>query len=152
MKPFAPAIFVLLLSFTSFTTSAQKTVSAKQAFFNAYPAVINCNTGEIAKIFNTTENQAVSIPLSGNFSFTGTVTSSVIKYSNLQTVIIKSSLFDNAVFSISKRTNPDNSISYVGRILNQSYRDGYELKQTASGNYKLIKIETGNRIQDCSQP
>ena len=65
----------------------------------------------------------------------------------MQSAIIRSPVFNNAIFHISKRTNPDNSITYVGRIINQNYFDGYELKIDAFGNYHLIKIETDNVIQ-----
>ena len=75
----------------------------------------------------------------------------VVKYSNLQSAVIKSPAFHNSIFSISKITNKDNSISYVGRIVNKNYFDGYELKKNAAGNYQLIKMETDRVIQDCSQ-
>ena len=69
----------------------------------------------------------------------------------MQTVIIKASFFDDAIFALSKITNADNSISYVGRIITKKYFDGYQLIKDELNNYQLIKIETDNVIQDCSQ-
>ena len=150
MKPLASACCMLLFSMTFLITSAQS-VAPGRAFFTAYPDVINCNSAALDNIFNAEENETVNIPLATGFSFAGTVTCNVIKYSNLQSVIVKSPAFGNAIFSISKRTNPDNSITFVGRILNQSYTDGYELKCDAKGNYRLIKIQLANVIQTCTQ-
>ena len=52
------------------------------------------------------------------------------------------------MFSVSKRTNDDNSITYVGRIVNDKYSDGYELKSDSAGNYFLTKINMSEILQD----
>ena len=54
----------------------------------------------------------------------------------------------NSLFSISKRINDDNTITYVGRIINEKYADGYELKKDNYGNYTFNKIKTEELIQD----
>lgn len=141
---------MLLLILTTSVAFSQNNAASKPALFASYPNVINCNASELNRAFSIAGNQAVTLSLAGGFSFTGNVTSNVVKYSNLQTVVIKSPLFNNAIFHLSKRTNPDNSISFVGRIINQEYNDGYELKQDAAGNYQLRKIETEKVIQTCS--
>ena len=50
--------------------------------------------------------------------------------------------------SISKRIDDDNTITYVGRIINEKYADGYELIKDKSGNYSFNKIKTADLIQD----
>ena len=50
--------------------------------------------------------------------------------------------------AISKRTNDDNSISYVGRIINEKFADAYELKINTDGNYYLNKIKLYDILQD----
>ena len=149
MKPFASVLLMLLFFISALTLQAQKTI-IRQPLFSSYPNIINCNALELTRIFNATGNQSIDVALSPAFSFAGTVISNTIKYSNLQTVLIKSPLLSNTIFSISKRTDVDNGITYVGRIINQSYSDGYELKKDIAGNYRLVKFETGKVIQDCS--
>jgi hypothetical protein len=73
-----------------------------------------------------------------------------MKYQNLQSVLIRSEQFENALLQVSKITNNDKSISYVGRIINQNALDGYEIKKDLANNYRLQKFETKSILQDCS--
>ena len=90
-------------------------------------------------------------PFSDNFSFGGDVISKVTKYANLQSAVVKSPSFNNTIFNITKRINSDNSVTYIGHIVNKNYFDGYELKKKANGLYQLIKFETDRVLQDCRQ-
>ena len=144
MKNFSLYLCTLLFSLSGF---CQQPGAVKPKLFNNFPDIINCSVSELAGIFNSAEGQNINLSFSNNFIFGGTVISKVTKYSNLQSAIIKSPVFNNAIFHISKRTNPDNSITYVGLIINQNYFDGYELKIDAFGNYHLTKIETDKVIQ-----
>ena len=123
----------------------------KPSQFSNFPDVINCTVTELDKVFSLTPGQPVSLSFSDNFIFNGAVTGNTVKYNNLQGANIKSPFFHNSLFNISKRVNDDNSITYVGRIINRNYFDGYELRKNTDGNYQLIKIETDKVIQDCSQ-
>ena len=149
MKRLTPYALALLLCLTSKIGFSQNATKPKQ--FSNYPAVINCTEAEISKVFTSLTGQNINLSFSDNFSFGGAVISNVIKYSNLQSANIKSPVFNNSIFNISKRINNDNSITYVGRIINRDYFDGYELKKNAAGNYQLIKIETDKVIQNCTQ-
>ena len=148
MKHLAPYAFVLLC-LTSTTGFSQTGTKPKQ--FSNYPDVINCSEAELSKVFTAAAGQNISLAFSDNFSFAGPITSLVVKYSNLQSANIKSPLFNNSLLNISKRTNEDNSITYVGRIVNMDYFDGYELTKNTNGNYQLIKFETDRVIQHCKQ-
>ncbi len=150
MRPLTTTALLLLFTITGVTAFSQKGQTNKPALFSAYPDVINCNVSELGRAFNEAVNQSVSLSLTNNFSFSGTISSNVVKYSNLQSVVIRSAAFGKAIFHLSKRTNPDNSITYVGRIIDQDYSDGYELKLDAAGNYQLRKIEIERVIQHCS--
>lgn len=149
MKRLTPYVLALLLCTISTMGFSQTAAKPKQ--FNSFPDVINCSEAEFSKIFTSSPGLSISLSFSDNFSFAGPVTSNVIKYSNLQTANVKLPTFNNSIFNISRRINKDNSITYVGRIINRDYFDGYELKKDVAGNYKLIKIETDKVIQDCSQ-
>ena len=149
MKRFAAIAIMLLLIFVTTTGFSQTAPKPKQ--FSNFPDVIICTEAELSGIFNTATGQNISISFSDNFSFSGNVVNNVVKYSNLQSAVIKSPAFHNSIFSISRITNKDNTVSYTGRIVNKDYFDGYELKKDAAGNYRLIKMETDQVIQDCKQ-
>ncbi len=147
LAPYACALLCTLFATTAFSQGSA--VKPKQ--FDNYPKVINCSPAELGRAFTFSKGQSASLSFSDNFSFSGSVTDNTVKYSNLQTVVLRSPAFNNSVFAISKRIEADNSITYVGRIINKNYFDGYELKRDLSGNYQLIKIETDKVIQDCAQ-
>ena len=151
MKHLAPYAMLLSLSSISLTGLSQNNNTPKPKQFSNFPDIINCSEPELSNIFNVSTGQSISLSFSDNFLFAGNVTSNVVKYSNLQTAVIKSPVFNNTIFSVSKIINKDNSISYLGRIINKEYFDGYELKRNAAGNYQLVKIETDLVIQDCRQ-
>ncbi len=141
---------LMLCLYISAAAHAQNLPATKPSLFNNFPGKINCSEQELSKAFTATASQDISLSFSDNFIFSGRVSSNVVKYSNLQTVIIKSPVFGDAIFVLSKIINADRSTSYIGRIINQKYFDGYELKKDASNNYQLIKIETDKVIPDCS--
>ena len=151
MKKPVPYVLLLLFTFFTLTGFSQTNTSFKPRQFNNFPDVINCSEAALSSIFNSFQGQPVSLSFSDNFLFSGSITSNIVKYGNLQTAVVKSPVFNNSVFSVSKIINKDNSVSYLGRIINKNYFDGYELKKNASNNYQLIKIETDKVMQDCSQ-
>lgn len=99
------------------------------------------------KIFTTASGSNLQLTFQG-ITFQGTIINSIQKYSNLRSALIKADNFNGTILGISKRTNTDNSITYVGRILNDQYADGYELKSDANGNYFLNKIKLDELLQD----
>jgi len=149
MKQLAAYALLFCFSFISVKGFSQNSNGSKPKQFSNFPDVINCSEATLSNIFNAAAGQNVSLAFSDNFSFSGSVTSNIVKYSNLQTAVVRSPFFNNSIFSVSKIINKDNSVSYLGRIINKSYFDGYELKRNAAGNYQLIKIETDRVIPDC---
>jgi hypothetical protein len=151
MKRLAPYALMLLVALQAATGFSQNPNGSKPKQFSSYPDVINCTEAELSRVFNGTAGQDISLNFSNDLMFSGKITSNLVKYSNLQSVVVKSPAFNNSILNISKRTNQDNSITYVGRIINVDYFDGYELKKNVAGNYQLIKIETDKVIQPCFQ-
>lgn len=131
--------------FCASTTKAQNSLALN--LFDNYSNKINCPVSELDKIFNLAQGNTVSLSFSANTNFTGTIGSSVQRYQNLKSVVIKLNGLQGAIFNISKRTNQDNTITYVGRIINQNFADGYELIKDATG-YLLTKIKTDDVMQD----
>lgn len=148
MKHYAPYALSFLFSCLVMTGFSQNNGS-KPKQFNNFPNTINCSEQEISKIFNATPGQLISLAFSNNFTFSGSVKNNIVKYANLQTAIVVSPDYSNTIFSVSKITNADGSISYIGRIINKNYYDGFELKKNELGNYQLIKMETDRVMPDC---
>ena len=121
---------------TSYNTEAQVQTSKRQAYFNRY-----------ADKLPTPEGGKVKINFA-DFSFNGIVTSSIKRYDNLYSVIVKAPGLNNTLFSVSKRINADKTVSYVGRIINENYADGYQLRKENNGHYAMNKVRTDALIED----
>ena len=147
MKTFTKACMLFLLLAITYNSKAQRT-DPRPKLFNGVENKITYPKAELEKVFTKTKGSQYKISLPGNFNFTGTVVSSVQRYDNLKSFLIKSDVLNGAIFSVSQRINEDNSISYTGRIINEKYSDGYELKADANGNYSLNKINMDELLQD----
>ena len=139
-----PLCIMVLIS--SFSTQAQILTSNRQNYFYKYADQLPTATSELEKIFTKPEGAKVKINFD-NFSFNGIVTSSIKRYDNLYSVVIKAPGLDNTILAISKRINNDRTISYVGHIINRKYADGFELKES-NGNYSMNKVRTDALIED----
>jgi len=138
---------VMLFGLLLCMAGAKAQSSQAPHLFDAFPNTISCNIIELERIFSIPEGTNVQIVLSTNFIYRGSILNSIQRYSNLKSVLIKSSNFDAAMFSISRRVNDDNTITYVGRILNKNYADGYELIKQGN-SFILNKIELKEILQD----
>src|SRR5437764_4609213 len=114
----AALLCILLFSFNG---SKAQEADRRPQLFTVFSNTISFPKPELEKAFNTTEGQVIKLSLGNNFSFTGTVTSSVQSFDNLQSVIIRLDFLDNSVLGLSKRINDDKSVSYIGRIINPKY-------------------------------
>ena len=138
------------LTFCLMTVAGFSQTPSKPAIFANYPDQIDCSPAQFSNAFNFTEGQAITLSFPSNFTISGRVISNEVKYSNLQTMTIQVPDFDNAVFHLSKQINDDNSVTYVGRIMNKNAADGYRIIKDAAGNYKFQKLETAKVLQECN--
>ena len=151
MSPVKRCMFLLMLCLTTAAVHAQQTKARPIAAFSKLSSTISISETTLSGAMQMSKGQEVAVGLSHEFNFPGTVLSNENVYKNLQTLIIKSSLYNNSLLQISKQINDDKSITYVGRIFNPGGSDGYGLKQTADGSYHLEKFETASILQDCHQ-
>ena len=151
MKHFTASLCLVLLTLFAVTGNSQNRQAIHLSLFAGFPTTINCTETQLSSLFTATKGQNIQLSLANNFTLSGPVTSNLVKYSNLQTIIIKLPGFKNTLFSLSKQTDQNNNNTYVGRILNPLYADGYELKRDAKGNYQLIKIDVEKILVNCSQ-
>ena len=150
MKSLSKPMFALLLCLTTISGISQSSESIKPKIFAGFPNTINCSVSEFSNAFTATEGQHIILSFSDNFKFSGTVISNIVKYSNLQSLTIRSDQSDKTIFHLSKQINQDNSISYVGRIINPTAADGYQIKKDLSGNYKFEKTDADKVLQTCN--
>ncbi len=144
MKTPKKIMLIVLCSILTATSFAQ----TKQKLYAEYPETISLSKTIITDAFSYNTGTAVSISLSSNFKFAGTVISNQQKYDNLQTIMIRSSENNESIFQISKITNKDKSISYAGLIINNNAADGYIIKNN-NGIYSLQKFESGKILEPC---
>jgi len=145
------SMLLLMLCLTTAAVHAQQPQAVPIAAFINFSNTIPVSETTLSGAMQLSKGQDVAVGLSQEFNFPGTVISNENVYHNLQTIIIKSSIYNNSLLQISKQINEDKSISYVGRIFNPGGADGYGLSKTADGAYQLQKFETAIILQDCHQ-
>jgi len=150
MKSLSKLSFTLLLCLTTAASFSQTLPATKPRIFGNYPNTINCSVSEFSNAFTAAEGQRIILSFSDNFTFSGTIISNVVKYSNLQSITIRSDQSEKTIFQLSKQINDDNSVSYVGRILNPTASDGYKIKRDDAGNYQFEKISAETVLQECN--
>lgn len=136
-----------ILVMVSSACSSQVRTSGRTTYFSRYSDRLPANESELETAFSTPEGGKVRINF-GDFSFKGIVTTSVKRYENLQSIIIKSPDLNNTLLSLSKRINDDKTVSYIGHIINERSADGFELRKEKQGSYVLNKIKTDALIED----
>ena len=139
------ALCIIILTY-SYSAQAQILTSNRQNYFSKVAEKLPTATSELEKAFTIPEGAKVKINFA-DFSFEGIVTSSIKRYDNLYSVVVKAPGLNNTLLAISKRINDDKTISYVGRIINQKYADGFELREN-NGTYSMNKIRTDALIED----
>lgn len=147
MKIIYKAMALCILIMYSYASEAQVLTSSRQNYFDRYAQELPTPVTELNKAFTTSEGAKVKINFA-DFSFNGIVVSSIKRYDNLYSVIVKAPGLDNTILSISKRINPDKTVSYIGHIINQKYADGFELRKDNNGNYAMNKIKINALIED----
>lgn len=142
----AAVLFILLISFNNI--KGQVVSERRPQLFSTFAKNINFPKAELEKIFNTPEGRTIKLSLGENVGFSGVITSSIQRYPNLKSVVVKLNNLDNTIFGISKRTNDNNSITYIGRMINTKYADAFVVKADANGNYFMNKTNTADLIED----
>lgn len=113
----------------------------KPKLFQSLPDVIPVKMNNITSLFGAEVGRPVSLSISDatNFQFEGSIVSSVSKYDNaVQSIVIRSTNYPGAGFTISKITDASGSISYTGRIISMQHGDLYELKND-NNQFVLVK-------------
>lgn len=144
---FRPLLLAMGLITCTYCFSQQ--TGKKQKLFDKFPEKVQITESVLKSTLSANVGQQLNIDLGSDFIFRGTVSSNLKQLDNLQTVVIKVENFSNSTFAVSKIINKDGSSSFVGRILNLTANDGYEIRRDNGGSYFLQKIETDKILQTC---
>lgn len=109
--------------------------------FNNLPDKIPFNPDSFLGLQNTQAGASISISLSDEnlIPFEGTMVSSVSRNEGkIQSIVIKSTNYNGATFSMSKIINADGHVIYTGRLMSFQHGDLYILKHS-EGRYLLVK-------------
>jgi hypothetical protein len=113
----------------------------KPKLFDGLPEKIRLSADDLNGLFSTALGRAATLQLSDDtrFRFEGEVVSSANQAGNsTQSLVIRSTNFNGATFTISKTTGANGTVSYRGRIISFKHGDLYEL-QSQNGQYMLVK-------------
>ena len=111
----------------------------KPKLFKDLPDRINVPLKNFDNVFDVEVGKSVDLPFASNFQFTGTVVSKAEDVaSNVKSIVIKSTNKVGATLALSRMINPDNTITYRGRIMSFKHGDAYEIANE-NGSYYLVK-------------
>lgn len=113
----------------------------KPKLFSQLPDKIPVHILDLQSLVNTEAGKDVSLTLEKNTSsdFSGKVVSAASKYNNsIRSVVIRSSNFNGATFTLSSSILANGTVKFTGRIISLQHGDLYEL-QKQNDQYILIK-------------
>lgn len=148
MKNFCTAAFCVCITLYGLSASAQnnkipinKPDYSKPMLFAKLPDKIPVSNDELNSLFSTSLGRSVSVNMkdSHGLKFEGEVISTASKYENsIQSLVIRSTNYNGARFTISKITNAEGVVTYTGRIMSMQHGDLYELQKEAD-KFVLVK-------------
>lgn len=146
MKKYSKTLLAVLLSTASIAGYSQVN-DVRPKLYASLPQSINIDQTKFENALSSAEGKEITLQLSPEFTFTGTVMSNFTKYNNLHTVMVRSNENATSILQITLVQN-DNNSSYVGRIINSNAADGFEIKNN-NGVYSLQKFETLKLLDPC---
>ena len=146
MKKYSKTLLAVLFSVATIASFAQ-IQDRRPKKYASLPELINIDKSIFGNVLDAPEGKEISLRLSDQFTFTGTVISNFTKYKKLHTVMVRSAENASSILQITL-INSDNNISYSGRIINSNAADGYEIKNN-NGSYSLQKFETLKILDPC---
>jgi len=128
------ALFALLGLSSLFASAQEERIPInepdynKPRLFSDLPEKMNVTISDMESLFDLPLGTPVMAKLSKSFPFKGTIVSkSGTTGSSLQSVVIRSTTRQGAVFTLSKIASPDGNFIYRGRIVSRESIDAYEI-------------------------
>ncbi|MEO5945293.1 MAG: hypothetical protein ABIP79_00640 [Chitinophagaceae bacterium] len=147
LRTHAVCVCISLMSLSSFAqTNSKPPINEpdynKPRLFDNLPERIPVNINNISSLFNSAIGVEVGKGISENpstFRIEGQViANSLTNNDKQQNVVIRSTNYNGAGFTISKTIDADGAVTYNGRLINLKYGDLYLLEKDKEG-YTLVK-------------
>ncbi len=147
MKNLCTISMCVLLAINGITVNAQTRIPLnepdlnKPKLFSNLPEKILVNASDLDAYFTTQVGNSTQLNLAPgmNQKFEGNLVSRSDRSTDgVQTAIIRSTNFNGARLTVTKRLNEDGSTTYLGRIISVQHGDLYEL-QNLQGQWFLVK-------------
>ena len=142
-------MLMLLVCLCTYTVATAQLTQAKPKLFEGYPTAFTISESTLQNIFSINNANELTIDFGNGLLFPCKLVKNESRYGNMQTVIIRSTAFDNALLQVTRISNRDQSVVYSGRIINERAADGFEIRKSASGAYQLQKFETDKILEGC---
>jgi len=136
MKNLTLAAFSVCMTFCSVCSIAQnvqnRSVSVNEPDYNRpklfsdLPDRIDFDPNHLSTLLTTQVGQSVSLSITPKFNISGQVVSKA-DGQNSSSVVVRLSNRPGARLIFTKRTDPNNSIKYIGRIISLKHGDSYEI-------------------------
>lgn len=130
----------------SFRSAKEKNVDKHNLFVNVAERT-TADFNLMQNLFNLKTGQGTTIKLSDNLQLMGHVVMTE-QQSSMQSITLRCTNFPNALFTLSKVTSEDGTVTYAGAILNHQNKDVINLEKDDTGNYAWIKRNLSELIQD----
>lgn len=145
LRTTALCVCAMLYSICSFAQQGKAPVNEpnqnKPRLFDNLPERIPVTIDDLDQLLTAEVGRKTSLRSSNSNTvhFDGEVVSATSKYNNtMNSVVMRSSNFNGATFSLTKTISADGTVSFVGRIISFQHSDIYEL-QNQSGQLTLVK-------------
>ncbi len=148
MKTFTLVLAFLLIAHVPFSSTAQVAPHQPSVALKNLPLRLVTPLPQIQTALLKVAGANCKIEMSQGFVLEGKVLSAVTKFGKLSVVTIALSSIDDAVLSLSKTKNDDNSYTYSGHLINKDYSEGYRLKKNIDGTYAFEKLNMNDLVQD----
>ncbi|MGE5108683.1 MAG: hypothetical protein ACM3H8_14155 [Sphingobacteriales bacterium] len=130
----------------SFRSAKEKNVNKQSLFVNIAERT-TADFNLMQNLFNLKTGQGTTIKLSDNLQLMGHVVMTE-QQSSMQSVTLRCTNFPNTLFTLSKVTLEDGSVTYTGAILNHQSKDVITLEKDDNGIYAWTKKNLSDLIQD----
>lgn len=130
----------------SFRSAKEKNVDKQSLFVNIAERT-TADFNLMQNLFNLKTGQGTTIKLSDNLQLMGHVVMTE-QQSSMQSVTLRCTNFPNTLFTLSKVTLEDGSVTYTGAILNHQSKDVITLEKDDNGIYAWTKKNLSDLIQD----
>jgi hypothetical protein len=150
MKIRFTAIFFAWICLQTLTVSAQWKSIHPVSQVLLSPKTVQCTSGTLEKVMQAQVGQSVQIQLDAQHRFEGTIQRKSQPYSNLKTVVIKSSDASGAIFQLSQQQSNKTGSKFSGNILYEKADVLLRLKQKGE-HYSLEPLSLKKIMPVCKK-